>query len=107
MSPSSEIALLVLVLVVWVLGLLETGLWAVVLFMLLLDAEISRRRPGRFMKKYSQATPRLSHLEHVGFSLGHLTLETAHEWQQSRSLELVAPTPRADGCPCVYGIVLP
>lgn len=48
----------------------------------------SRLRPGRFVKKYSHAMLRLSHLEHVGFCLGHLTLDTAQAWQLSRSLEL-------------------
>jgi hypothetical protein len=30
--------------------------------------------------------PRATHLEHEGFSLGHLILEVAQEWQLSRRL---------------------
>jgi hypothetical protein len=80
------------------------------LFMLMLDLlfdawvpplSLSRRRPGRLVKKYWHDMPRLSHLEHDGFSLGHLTLDAAHAWQLSRSLELVPPVlRRADGWPC-------
>lgn len=46
----------------------------------------SRRRPGRLAKKYWHSMPRASHLEHEGFSLGHLILEAAQDWQLSRSL---------------------
>lgn len=35
---------------------------------------------------YSQAMPRLTHREHVGFSLWHFSLEDAQAWQLSRSL---------------------
>ena len=50
---------------------------------------LSRLRPGRFVTKYSHVMPRLSHREHVGFSLWHLTFERAHAWQLSRNLEVV------------------
>jgi hypothetical protein len=46
----------------------------------------SRRRPGRLAKKYWHSMPRASHLEHEGFSFGHLILEAAQDWQLSRSL---------------------
>jgi hypothetical protein len=49
--------------------------------MLVLDGRLlvlfSRLRPGRLVKKYWHVMPRLSHLEHDGFSLGHLTLDMA------------------------------
>lgn len=38
----------------------------------------ARLRPGRFVKEYSHKIRRLSHLEHDGFSFGHLTLDEAH-----------------------------
>ena len=46
----------------------------------------SRRRPGRLAKKYWHSMPRASHLEHEGFSFGHLILEAAQDWQLSRNL---------------------
>lgn len=47
----------------------------------------SRLRPGRLAKKYWHVIPRHSHFEHDGFSLGHLTLDTAQAWQLSRSFD--------------------
>jgi hypothetical protein len=41
--------------------------------------ESTRFRPGRFVAKYSHLRPRLSHLEHIGFSFGHLTFDKAQE----------------------------
>lgn len=47
----------------------------------------ARLRPGRLITAYWQSTLRLLHREQVGFSLGHLTLDSAQAWQLSRSLE--------------------
>lgn len=44
------------------------------------------RRPPRFVTKYSQTMPRLAHRAHVGLSRLHLSFDTAHPWQLSRSL---------------------
>lgn len=47
---------------------------------------VSCLRPARLVAKYSHARPRFAQRAHVGFSLLHLTLEAAQEWQLSRSL---------------------
>lgn len=46
-------------------------------------------RPARFVAMYSQAMPRLTQREHVGFSLWHFNLEEAQAWQLSRNLGTV------------------
>jgi hypothetical protein len=43
-------------------------------------------RPARLVAKYSQRRPRLAHRAHSGFSLLHLSLDTAQALQLSRSL---------------------
>lgn len=65
----------------------------------------SRFLPGRFVAKYSQAIPRFLHRAHVGFSLGHRTLDTAQEWQLSRILDDVERGFRRTGA-CEYDGVL-
>lgn len=62
---------------------------------------LSRLRPGRRVKMYWHTRLRLSHLEQVGFSLGHLTLDIAQAWQLSRSLLVVAA---AEVCPGALGV---
>jgi len=47
----------------------------------------SRLRPGRFVTIYSHMTPRFEHRAQDGFSLEHRTLDKAHAWQVSRSLD--------------------
>lgn len=58
---------------------------ACVAFAVLLDL-LSCFRPARLVTKYSHVRLRLAQRAHVGFSLLHLTLEAAQEWQLSRSL---------------------
>lgn len=53
--------------------------------------------PARLVTKYSQVRLRFAQRAHVGFSLLHLTLEAAQEWQLSRSLGAAVPVDRDPG----------
>jgi hypothetical protein len=83
---------------------------ALELLLMLLDewlGLLSRLRPGRLMKEYWHVMPRSEHREHIGFSLGHFTLDMAQAWQLSRSFAVVPPpAPRVDVVSCEFCIVL-
>lgn len=54
-------------------------------------------RPARLVTKYWQVRLRFAQRAHVGFSLLHLTLEAAQEWQLSRNLGAAVPVDRDPG----------
>jgi hypothetical protein len=87
-EEEGALLLLVLVLVLLVLLLVQLVWW---------PEPSSRCRPGRLAKKYWHSTPRALHLEHEGFSLGHLIFEVAQAWQLSRTLVQPRALRRATG----------
>ena len=60
-------------------------------------------RPARLVMKYSHTMPRFAQRAHVGFSLLHLTLETAQASQLSRSLGAAGCVERRDERVCATG----
>ena len=69
---------------------------AFVVFVVSFD-RLSCFRPARLVTKYWQVRLRFAQRAHVGFSLLHLTLEAAQEWQLSRSLGAAVAVDRDPG----------